>query len=101
MVKQLIVTAVNASISTPVFELVLTIALTFIEFFFIFLTISILTASIGMLWQRGINLDVSLAPIIPARIAIFLILPFFDFKLSIFLKLFLSNMTSPSASAIL
>ena len=44
---------------------------------------------------KGINFDVSFAPMIPATIAMFLMLPFFDLSFSIFLKVNLSKTTSP------
>ena len=64
------------------------------------LTMDILGLGVEKYWIftnfSGMNQE-----LIPAIIAILLMLPFLDFKLLIFLNVALSNNTSPSASAVL
>ena len=94
-------TAVRASISTPVLSLQLTEQDIFKEDILFNDLISIFIFSIFILWHKGINSLVFFAANIPEIIATLSISPFFVFKDFIFLKVDFENWIVPSAIAFL
>src|SRR6188472_2167628 len=84
-----IVAPVNASISTPVFQILFT--LTRILTWLGSIVTSTFTSSIGIGWQYGIRSEVFLAPRVPDTFAISKIFPFGEFPSLIMLIILLSN----------